>query len=213
VLRVKICGVTRPDDAVAAADAGADAIGLIFFEGSRRCVAPEQARSILAELPPYVTPVGLFVDESPERIRQICGPLGIRTVQLHGDEPPELVQELADLCVVKAFRVRGEADLEPLAAYPAHAYLLDSKVEGSRGGTGVSFDWALAAHARRHGRIIVAGGLRPENVAEAVRVARPYGVDASSGVESEPGKKDRAKMQAFVAAARGAEGEEIARHV
>jgi len=204
MVRVKICGITRPDDAVTAAEAGADAIGLIFYEKSPRHVTPEQATSILAALPPYVTPVALFVDETVARIREICGPLGIRTVQLHGDEPPEVAEQLADFCVIKAFRVGDEADLEPLASYPAAAYLLDSRVEGRRGGTGVTFDWALAARAARHGRIIVAGGLNPENVAEAVRCARPYGVDVSSGAESEPGKKDPERVRAFVAAARRA---------
>jgi len=204
VVRVKICGITRPEDAVAAADAGADAIGLLFYAKSRRCVSPEQAAAILAELPPFVTPVALFVNEAVETIKSICDELGVRTVQLHGDEPPAVARELAPLTVIKAFRVGSPADLEAMAGYPASAYLLDTRVEGSYGGTGESFDWALAARARRYGRIIVAGGLTPENVVEAVRVARPFGVDASSGVESAPGVKDKAKVAAFVAAARGA---------
>ena len=204
MLRVKICGITRPEDAVAAAEVGADAIGLVFYPKSRRGVSPEQAEAILAALPPFVTPVALFVNEEVERIRAICQGLGVRTVQLHGDEPPDVARELAPLAVIKAFRVGSPDDLKALEGYPASAYLLDACVEGKYGGTGRSFDWRLAAAARRHGRIIVAGGLTPENVAEAVRVARPYGVDASSGVESAPGVKDRAKMAAFVAAARGA---------
>ena len=204
MVRVKICGITRPEDAVAAADAGADAIGLLFYEGSRRCVSRERAAAILAELPPFVTPVALFVNEAVETIKSICDEVGVRTVQLHGDEPPAVARQLAPLTVIKAFRVGSPADLEALAGHPASAYLLDARVEGSYGGTGESFDWALAARARRYGRIIVAGGLTPENVAEAVRVARPFGVDTSSGVESAPGVKDKAKVAAFVAAARGA---------
>ncbi len=204
MVRVKICGITRPEDAVAAADAGADAIGLLFYAKSRRCVSRERAAAILAELPPFVTPVALFVNEAVETIKSICDELGVRTVQLHGDEPPAVARELAPLTVIKAFRVGSPADPEAMAGYPASAYLLDTRVEGSYGGTGESFDWALAARARRYGRIIVAGGLTPENVAEAVRVARPFGVDASSGVESAPGVKDKAKVAAFVAAARGA---------
>jgi len=203
VLRVKICGITRPEDALAAAEAGADAIGLVFAPSPRR-VTPEQAAAILAALPPFVTPVALFVDEPPERIRRIVQPLGIRTVQLHGDESPAVALELRDLCVIKAFRIGAEADLAPLAGYPAAACLLDSQVAGRRGGTGVAFDWRLAAQAARHSRIILAGGLRPENVAEAIRLVRPYGVDTSSGVESEPGRKDSAKVRAFVEAARAA---------
>ena len=203
MLRVKICGITRPEDALAAAEAGADAIGLVFAPSPRR-VTPEQAAAILAALPPFVTPVALFVDEPPERIRRIVQPLGIRTVQLHGDESPAVALELRDLCVIKAFRIGAEADLAPLAGYPAAACLLDSQVAGRRGGTGVAFDWRLAAQAARHSRIILAGGLRPENVAEAIRLVRPYGVDTSSGVESEPGRKDSAKVRAFVEAARAA---------
>ncbi|MFP4057070.1 MAG: phosphoribosylanthranilate isomerase [Candidatus Brocadiia bacterium] len=203
MLRVKICGITRPEDAEAAADAGADAIGLVFAESPRR-VTEDQAAEVLAALPPYVAPVALFVDAPAEHVRRLCRSLGIRTVQLHGDEGPELARQLEGLCVVKAFRIRREADVEAIAGYPAAAYLLDSKVAGRRGGTGVAFDWDLALRAKRHGRIILAGGLGPENVAEAVRRVRPYGVDVSSGVEAEPGRKDGAKVRAFVAAARAA---------
>jgi len=202
VLRVKICGITRPEDAIDAAEAGADAIGLVFAESPRQ-VTVERAKAILAVLPPYVTPVALFVDESGSRIREVCSLLGIRTVQLHGDEPPDVARELAGLCVIKAFRIATAADLQALPGYPAAAYLLDSKVAGRRGGSGVAFDWTLAAQATRYGRIVLAGGLTPGNVAEAVRIVMPYAVDTSSGVESEPGKKDKARIAAFVAAARG----------
>ena len=205
-LRVKICGITTPEDAVAAAEAGADAIGLVFAESPRR-VTPARARAILAALPPFVTPVALFVNSPVEVIRELCGSLGVRTVQLHGDEPPDLARHLAGFSVIKAFRIESAADVAALRGYPAAAYLLDSRVEGRRGGTGVAFDWRLAASATRHGPIILAGGLTPENVAEAVRTVRPYGVDTSSGVEREPGRKDPAKVRAFVAAARAANAE------
>jgi len=203
VVRVKICGITRPEDAVAAAEAGADAIGLVFAESPRR-VNIEQARPILATLPPFVTPVALFVNETLERIRQTCDTLGIRTVQLHGDEPPDFARQLAGLCVIKAFRIGSEADLDALEGYPAACCLLDAKVAGKRGGTGATFDWSLAAKAARRARVILAGGLKPYNVAEAVRRVRPYGVDVSSGVEAAPGRKDPAKVRAFVDLARTA---------
>jgi phosphoribosylanthranilate isomerase len=199
---VKICGITTPEDALLAADAGVDAIGLVFAKSPRR-VEPEQAADILAALPPYVDPVALFVNETASRIRSLCRMLGVRTVQLHGDEPPELALALDEFCVVKAVHMAAEADLEAIADYPASAFLLDTKVAGLRGGTGKTFDWQLAAQAQ--GRIILAGGLNPDNVAEAVRTARPYGVDVSSGVEAEPGKKDPEKVRAFVRNARAAE--------
>ncbi|HUT37542.1 MAG TPA: phosphoribosylanthranilate isomerase [Planctomycetota bacterium] len=205
MVRVKVCGICRPEDALAAAEAGADAIGLVFAESPRR-VGVAQAQAILAALPPFVTPVALFVNESPATILTKCELLGIRTVQLHGDEPPDVARALGGLCVIKAFRISGEADLEALTGYPAAAYLLDSKVAGRRGGTGVALDWALAARAVGLGRIILAGGLTPDNVAEAICRVRPYGVDVSSGVESAPGVKDAAKLRAFVAAARDAWG-------
>jgi len=203
VLRVKICGITRPEDAVAAAQAGADAIGLVFADSPRR-VSESQAAAVLAALPPLVTPVALFVDASVERVRGVCGALGVRTVQLHGDEPPEVARELAaeGLCVLKAFRVGQAADLEGMAGYPADAFLLDSRVPGRAGGTGVAFDWRLAQQAEAARPIILAGGLSPENVAEAVARVRPYAVDVSSGVESAPGVKDAERVRAFVSAAR-----------
>ena len=207
MIRVKICGIRRPEDAVAAAEAGADAIGLVFAESPRQ-VSVAQAQAVLAALPPFVTPVALFVNESLGSMLGKCEILGIRTVQLHGDEPPKVARDLAvaGVCVIRGFRIGGEADLEELKGYPAAAYLLDAKVAGKRGGTGVALDWTLAARTTPLGRIILAGGLTPDNVAEAVRRVRPYAVDVSSGVESAPGVKDAAKVRAFVAAARAAMG-------
>lgn len=203
MMRVKICGITRPEDAQAAADAGADAIGLVFAESPRR-IPPEQAAHILAVLPPFVTPVALFVNETADRIRAICRDLGLRTVQLHGDEPPELAAELGDLCVLKAFRIGSRDDLHAAEGYPAAAYLLDSRVPGRQGGTGTTFDWALLQDIAWDRPVILAGGLTPDNVVEGIRQVQPYGVDTSSGVESEPGIKDAARVRAFVARARQA---------
>lgn len=207
MIRVKICGITRPEDVLAAADAGADAIGLVFAESPRR-VTPEQAAAILRVLPPFVTPVALFVNEPAARIREVCASLAVRTVQLHGEEPPAVAQALADLCVIKAFRIGSRADLDAAVGYPAAAYLFDARSPGRRGGTATSFDWQLLRDRAWDRPILLAGGLTPENVAEAVRQVRPYGVDTSSGVESAPGRKDAARMRAFVAAARRALDEE-----
>jgi phosphoribosylanthranilate isomerase len=203
MIRVKICGITRPEDAQAAADAGADAIGLVFAESPRR-ISPERAAEVLAALPPFVTPVALFVNETAHRIRALCRDLALRTVQLHGDEPPELAAELADLCVLKAFRIGSRDDLAAAQGYPADAYLLDSRVPGRPGGTGTAFDWSLLQGTTWHRPVILAGGLTPANVADGIRQVRPYGVDTSSGVESEPGIKDAAQVRAFVARARQA---------
>jgi len=215
-IRVKICGITDVADALAAAKAGADAIGLNFASGPRR-IDPDEGRTIVAALPPFVTAVGLFVDADADTIREICGALRLDTVQLHGDEGPDLVAALRPLRVIKAFRVTRAGDIDAIAAYceacgegggPA-AILLDTRVPGMHGGTGETFDWRLAARARPMGRVVLAGGLGPENVAEAIRVAQPYALDASSKLESEPGRKDHRRMADFVAAVRTAE-EQIA---
>jgi phosphoribosylanthranilate isomerase len=182
--------------------AGADALGFNFWEGSPRCVEPAMAAAIITALPPFVTPVGLFVDAEPEEIRTVAGQCGISTVQLHGSERPRQVNGLRGVRVIKAIRVRSEDDLKSLPDYRVDAYLLDTYVPGQPGGTGQTFDWALARKAALHGPVIAAGGLTPANVAEAVRVARPYGVDVSSGVEVSPGVKDKDKVKRFVRAAK-----------
>lgn len=201
LVRVKICGITSVEDALAAVDAGADALGFNFAPSPRR-VTPAQAAAITRELPPFVTTVGLVVDEDPRPLLDACR---LDAIQFHGAETPE--QVAACPCrAIKAFRVRAEADLDALAGYPAAAaFLLDAYVPGVPGGTGQRFPWELAVGAARYGRpVIVAGGLTPENVAECVSMTRPYGVDVSSGVELAPGKKDPARVRAFIAAARGA---------
>jgi len=197
VPRVKICGITSAADALHAIRCGADALGLVFYAKSPRCLSPEQARTIIGELPPFVTAVGLFVNQRAEEIRRIFEFCGLDAVQLHGDEAPEDCR-LAPLRVIKALRVRDEASLADLDQYPVNAVLLDAWSPDSYGGTGLTFNWQLAARAAKTRHIILAGGLTPENVAGAVRAVRPYAVDVSSGVESAPGRKDRQKVAAFI---------------
>jgi len=206
MIRVKICGITSPEDARAAVAAGADAIGLIFYEKSPRAVTPEQAANIRAVLPPFVSAVGVFVNESPYRIGEIQRQVGLHYAQFSGEETPEDVA-LLGRSALKAIRPTAERDLEQIGRFPtAGALLLDTPQAGVYGGTGRTGDWSLsrkaAQEARRAGmEVLLAGGLTPENVAEAVRAVRPYGVDVSSGVEKAPGRKDHGKVASFVKAA------------
>jgi len=195
--RVKICGITTVEDGLHAARCGADALGLVFYPKSSRCVTPEQARKIIEALPPLVTTIGLFVNHSAVEIADIARFCGLDVLQLHGDETPEQCQ-LPPWRVVKALRVRDEDSLAELAAYRVSALLLDTWRPDSYGGTGHRFNWQLAVQAAQQRPIILAGGLTPANVAEAVRTVRPYGVDVSSGVESAPGRKDPELVAAFV---------------
>ena len=197
MVRVKICGNVTLKDTMAAVEAGADAVGFVFYARSPRVVGPKAVAAIVSHLPPFVTPVGLFVNEKPEVVRQIASDCGIRLVQLHGEESPQYCAELK-LPVLKGIRVRTREDVANLSAYRVDAILLDAYVEGMAGGTGTTFDWSLAVEAKAWGPIILAGGLTPDNVAEAISRVRPYGVDVSSGVESSPGVKDHAKVKAFV---------------
>ena len=200
--RVKICGITSEADALAAVEAGADALGFMFYEASARFIAAREAAAILGALPPFVVRVGVFVNATEERVREVAEECGLDALQFHGDETPEFCARFASR-VIKAFRVRDEESLKGLSAYPVGAWLLDSYVPDQRGGTGALFNWDLALEAKTAGRpVILAGGLTPENVAEAVRRVQPYAVDVSSGVESSPGRKDPAKMRAFIQAVR-----------
>jgi phosphoribosylanthranilate isomerase len=202
-MKVKICGITNSEDALYAAGCGADALGFIFYPDSPRCITPDRAASIISQLPPFITTVGVFVDEDPDRITETMNITGIKTVQLHGSESP-------DTCglwpsVIKAFRIREMSDLNLLRQYPcASAYLLDTYSEKELGGTGRVFNWDIAAEAKKLGRIIVAGGLTPDNVAEAVRHAGPYAVDVAGGVEAAKGKKDFKKVREFIERAKEA---------
>jgi len=203
--RVKICGITSRVDAEAAIAAGADALGFNFYERSPRYLEIAAAAAIAGPLAPFVLRVGVFVNAPAEQVARAVGECGLGLLQFHGDEPPEFCMQFG-LMSMKAFRIRDAASLKELPKYPTDAYLLDAWSPDSRGGTGETFNWDLALEAQKLGKpVFLAGGLTPENVADAVRKVRPFGVDVSSGVESSPGKKDPAKVRAFVAAVRSAE--------
>jgi phosphoribosylanthranilate isomerase len=204
-LRVKICGITNLQDALAAVDAGADALGFMFYDRSKRSVASDVVAKISRELPPFILRVGVFVDASPDAIRRTAETCGLTALQFHGSESPEFCAQF-NLPVIKAFRLADQTSLDGLSAYRTNAWLLDSAVPDQLGGTGQTGDWGLARAATKLGRpVILAGGLTPENVKQAVREVGPYGVDVSSGVESSPGRKDSQRLKLFVRSAR--EGE------
>ncbi|MWV18195.1 phosphoribosylanthranilate isomerase [Pseudomonas sp. L-22-4S-12] len=202
-VRSKICGITRVEDALAAAAAGADAIGLVFYAKSPRAVSVAQARQIIAALPPFVTTVGLFVDAGRDELRQILAQVPLDLLQFHGDECAEQC-EGHGRPYIKALRVKAGDDVAAqVARYPGAAgVLLDTFVEGVPGGTGLAFDWSLVP-AGLSKPVILAGGLTPESVAAAIARVRPYAVDVSGGVESAKGIKDADKVRAFIRAAQG----------
>jgi len=203
VIRVKICGITNAEDARVAVAAGADALGFIFVEGTPRFIAPETAAGIIAQLPPFVTPVGVFWDHAPGHVKAVAEQCGLAALQFHGDEPPEA---LADhrLPVIKTIKVGAVVDFEAMSRYRAAAFLLDSPARWSEGEAREPIPWALAREAAGRRPIILSAGLTPDNVAEAARRVRPYGVDVNSGVEAHPGKKDPEKVRRFVMRAKGA---------
>lgn len=196
--RIKICGITNLEDAHAAAALGADALGFIFVPDTPRYIEPEDAKRIISDLPPFIITVGVFADVLPEVILQTVETCGLNAVQLHGSETPEYCSEINGPKLIKASRVKDRNSLSTLPDYKVSAYLLDTYIRGKKGGTGETFNWDLAVEAKRYGRIIIAGGLTPENVARAIRHVRPYAVDVGSGVEASPGKKDHSKVKAFI---------------
>jgi phosphoribosylanthranilate isomerase len=202
-IRVKICGITSLDDALRAAEAGADALGLIFVEGTPRCVTPDAAAAIAAGLPPFICPVGVFWDHSPVHVTRVVTECGLGAVQLHGAEPPETVAAMPRP-VVKTVKIRGPEDLAQLDRYKPAAFLLDSPARWSEGEARTPIPWTLARQAAARARVILSAGLTPETVGEAIRVARPWGVDVNSGVEAAPGRKDPDKVRRFIRAARAA---------
>jgi phosphoribosylanthranilate isomerase len=205
-VKVKICGITNLPDALAAVEAGADMIGLMFYDKSPRHLSIEAAASMVRELPPFVVKVGVFVDAPEELVLRAIRQCNLSLLQFHGDETPQYC-DLFDLMIVKAFRIRDAESLKALPRYQTDAWLLDAYSPNQLGGTGDRFNWDLAVEARKLGRpIFLAGGLTPENVVQAVETVRPHAVDVSSGVESAPGKKDPAKMRAFVQAAKSVVG-------
>jgi len=199
MVRVKICGVTKLEDAKLAAELGAHAIGLNFFEGGPRCLTPFAASELIRRIPPFVALVGVFVNWDHAPVVALCNALHLSAAQLHGDETPQIVDGVARrLPVIKVMRLGEETSAPDFSRFrSATAFLLDSALSGHYGGTGTTGNWHLARTIAQSHRVILAGGLTPENVAEAIRIVRPYAVDVASGVESRPGKKDPAKLRAF----------------
>ena len=207
MVRIKICGITSAADAQAAIEAGANLLGFNFYAKSPRHIAEDQAAEIRARLPKRVKAVGIFVNRLPADVITLRSSVGLDAVQLHGDETPETVAEIAPVVqVIKAFRVEPEFPLATLDEYSqAFAFLFDAAHTGQYGGTGRTTDWDVARRASLKHRIILAGGLKVENVAAAVRIVKPYGIDVASGVESSPGKKDQGLLREFIQEVRRAE--------
>ena len=200
--RVKICGITNIADGLAAAEAGADMIGLMFYDGSPRHITLTQAAEISRALPPFVMRVGVFVNPEPDFVLRAIADCNLTLLQFHGDETSEFCTQFG-LMSLKAIRVRDAESLVQLENFDTSAFLLDAHSKSGLGGTGEKFNWELAVEAQKFGKpIFLAGGLTPENVADAVQQVRPFAVDVSSGVESAPGKKDAAKVRAFIVAAK-----------
>jgi phosphoribosylanthranilate isomerase len=200
MVRVKICGITNSADALAAIDAGANLLGFNFYEKSPRHITEAEAAKIRPQLPKKVEAVGIFVNAPPAEVAALCKSLKLDVAQLHGDEAPQTAAEVSrNVSVWKAFRVEPDFRLQTLDEYPeAFAFLFDAALTGQYGGTGHATDWDVARRAAVGHRIILAGGLKVENVAAAVRIVRPYAVDVASGVESKPGKKDHGLLREFV---------------
>jgi phosphoribosylanthranilate isomerase len=202
MVRIKICGITNYEDASAAVAYGADALGFIFYPQSPRYITAETARFIIASLPPFISTVGVFVNASADTINEIKMASGIDLIQLHGEEPPVFCAQWPR--IIKALRICTEADLENLAQYQVASFLLDTYSTAAYGGTGQVFNWDIALAAKHYGRIILAGGLTPDNVAQAISFVQPYGIDVSSGVEKTPGKKDHIRLRQFIERAKAA---------
>lgn len=196
--RIKVCGITRLEDAQLAVELGAAALGFNFYRPSPRYTAPANARRIMARLPPFIVPVGVLADETEdEHVAGVAEQAGVSVVQLHGPRFPALRGPLSHYRLIRAVAVKDGFDPESLKELRANAFLLDTFDAKRRGGTGKTFDWNLALAAKNFGTIILAGGLAPENVGQAIRAVRPFAVDVASGVESSPGVKDPAKLRAF----------------
>ncbi len=203
-VNVKICGITNAEDGLAAAAAGADALGFVFHEPSPRSITIADAAAIIRELPPLIHKVGVFVNAPADFVVRTIGDCGLNLLQFHGEESPDYCMQFG-LMSMKAFRIRDATSLAQLKDYSTDAWLLDAYSAGKVGGTGAQFNWDLALEAKSWGRpIFLAGGLTPENVADAVQLVQPFGVDVSSGVEASPGRKDHGKVRAFIKAAKGA---------
>ena len=203
--QIKICGLTRKEDVAAAVSLNVQALGFVFYAQSPRYVSPQQAQELIQSIPPSIAKVGLFVNATAEQVGQVLAVAEIDLLQFHGEETPEYCRQFG-LMSMKAFRIRDAESLKELPKYPTEAWLLDAYSAENLGGTGEKFNWDLAVEAQKFGKpVFLAGGLTPENVAAAVRQVQPFGVDVSSGVESSPGKKDHAKVRAFIDNVRRAE--------
>lgn len=201
MVKIKICGITNLEDAIAAIEAGADMLGFVFAASPRQ-VTPEKALEIIEKLPAKIEKVGVFVNADPEFVKRTMKGCRLDKAQLHGSETPEYCAGIGISKVIKAFRVRDASVLDAMRSCNAGAFLLDAYDPARAGGTGHTFDWDIARQAGKYGKIVLSGGLNPDNVKKAVATVNPYGVDVSSGVEATPGKKDPAKVKAFIAAAR-----------
>ncbi|MEW6734331.1 MAG: phosphoribosylanthranilate isomerase [Acidobacteriota bacterium] len=200
MIKVKICGITSYEDAVTAIDQGVDAIGFNFYHKSPRYIAPANAREIADKLPPFLSLVGIFVNElNLDVVRSVAEMAKLTAIQLHGNESPEYCAQFQAWRLIKALRVGDNFDILHVKDFPVSAILLDHYSADAYGGTGQLFDWRVAVAAKQYvPNIILAGGLRPENVVSAIRTVKPYGVDVCSGVESSPGRKDRVRLQDFM---------------
>ena len=196
-VKVKVCGMTNLKDTLLAVEEGSDAVGFIFYKKSPRSVTMKLVREIVLELPPFVDTVGVFVDETEEKINKIADYCNLDMVQLHGDESPAFCKKIRRR-VIKAIRVKDMQSVKKLSSFEVSGFLLDTFSENIHGGTGKVFDWNLALPAKKLGPVIMAGGLTPNNVSQAIQRVRPYGVDVCSGVESQPGIKDHKQIRDFL---------------
>jgi phosphoribosylanthranilate isomerase len=200
-IKIKVCGTTNLKDALFAVDSGADAIGFIFYKKSPRYILQKDAKDIVAKLPPFVETVGVFVNETSDKVNRIAEQCKLTAIQLHGDESPAFCRRIKRR-VIKAYRVKDTNSFKGMADYDVSGFLLDSYNDESKGGTGKTFDWNLALRAKKQGPIILAGGLNPYNVYTAIHRVKPYGVDVCSGVEKSPGIKDSVKIDEFIKSVR-----------
>lgn len=200
MVKIKICGITNLDDAMAAAEAGADALGFVFYPDSPRYIEPAKVRDIISKLPVFISTVGVFVDEGEDIVRRFLRDSGVQVLQFHGEESPLLCTKFREK-VIKAILIRDAESINSMMMYHVDTFLLDTldtHDKDKKGGTGKTFNWEFAKKAKDHGKVILSGGLKPANVREAIEMVGPYGVDVSSGVEITPGIKDHTKIKEFI---------------
>jgi phosphoribosylanthranilate isomerase len=202
--KVKICGITNFEDAAKSLDCGADALGFIIYQKSKRYIKPSEALKIIKELPPFVTKVAVFVDSPFRHITKITNELCINTIQLHGNETPDFCSKFRHT-VIKALRIKDSVDRQQVDSFPTQAILFDTFSDAEYGGTGKSFDWKVLKRLNTDKKIILSGGLNPDNIEQAIRTVRPYAVDVSSGVEKSPGIKDHKKIKNLIEAVKNAD--------